>query len=104
MTLEEGFTGRLRIATIPGLCVELEKQSHSEWIRREIIRSVGNRENITESDLSAIEQTAQWLHGCNSVTEKELALSVADLATAVAKRLHHRFTVDAAARSVARGE
>lgn len=84
----------LRTASVAGLCVEIEKPSNSEWMRREIVRSIGNRENIAESDLTVIEQTAQHLHGCNSIIDKELALSVADLATAVAKRLHHRITAD----------
>ena len=94
----------LRTATIPGLCAHLENQTYTEWIRREIIRSIANRENISQEDLSAIEQTGERIYSRRNFAEKQIAVQTADLATTIAKRLRHRMTVDSAAKSLARSQ
>lgn len=92
---------KISSAPIPALSQHLEKQTYSESIRRGIIRVMANRENITSADLAAIEQTGERLYGSRSITDKELAVGLADLAIAFSKRLRHRMTVDAPVKTTA---
>jgi hypothetical protein len=92
----------LRTTTVSGLCTYLEKRSHSEGVRREILRAITNREQMTAADLHTIEDVAERLYHSSDFTNRQLAVETADVATIVAKRLRHRLTVDVPLRATGR--